>query len=166
MTVAFIQRLYACARKLPVDIIEDRLHEAGIEWLRRRRKTIVAECYLQERVEYCEATTRKHDSTLLKWGYTDGTVWYLDRTEEENEHSPVAALSGWVWRRSDGRDALCRECLAPSSYKKGQGVPVRVWGVLAEGYLKIHMLEADEVMNAAFYGELIADHSEEWPGSS
>jgi len=165
VTVAFVQRLLTWARKLSAEIIEDRLHKAGLEWLRRRKKTIVAGCYLKERVDYCEATIRKHDSTLLKWGYTDGTVWYLDRTEEENEHSQVAALGGWVWRRSDGSDALYRECLAPSSYKKGQGVPVRVWGVLAEGSLKIHILEEDEVMNAALYEELIEDHFESWLGS-
>ena len=44
---------------------------------------------------------------------------------------------------------MFQECLGPSSYKKAQGIPVRVWGMLAEGKVYIHVLEEGEAMNEA-----------------
>jgi hypothetical protein len=88
----------------------------------------------------------------------------LDRSLEENEHCQRAALGRFVWRRSHGRDALFEECLGPSSYKKAQGHPVRVWGLPAEGHRYVHVLEAGSVMNQDLYTELIEDYFEGWLG--
>ena len=60
-----------------------------------------------------------------------------------------------VCRRSDNKDAMKQECLGPSSYSKGQGTPVRIWGMLACGGLSIHVLEDGETMNADIYAELV-----------
>ena len=165
MTVAMLKKQFIWARCFGNTLLEERLFDAGLEWLRRRRKTIVTENYIAERVAYCEAVGRKHQSTLDTWAYNDGTVFYLDRTKEENDHTQHAALGGWVWRRSDRSDAMYQDCLAPSSYKKAQGTPVRVWGVLAEGTLYIHVLEEGEVMDQTLYEELIEDRFEHWLGS-
>lgn len=162
VTVAYLQKMFLWARKLSNDTLEDRLHEAGLKWLRRRGKTIVTKKYLKPRVDYCRAIILKHQVTLNGWAYTDGTVFYLDRTEDDVEHSQRASLGGWVWRRADGRDAMFQECLGPSSYKKAQGIPVRVWGVLAQGVLSIVVLDLGEVMNQELYAELIEDRFEEW----
>ena len=32
-----------------------------------------------------------------------------------------------MWRKSNNSDAMYEECVGPSSYNKGQGLPVRVW---------------------------------------
>jgi hypothetical protein len=65
------------------------------------------------------------------------------------------------------KDAMFQECLGPSSYKKSQGVPVRVWGVLSIGALNVEILAKGEVMNQDLYAELIEDKFEGWlKGSS
>ena len=113
---------------------------------------------------YCQGVKRKRQETLQKWAYTDGTTFFLDKTEDELEHSQIRALGTHVWRRSDNRDAMMQECLGPSSYNKGQGSPVRVWGMLASGGLHVHVLEQDEVMNSLLYSELIEDKFTDWCG--
>ena len=76
----------------------------------------------------------------------------------------MAAMGKWVWRYTDGRDALFQENLGPSAYKKAQGIPVRVWGMLSEGTLHIHILEPGEAMNNELYTELVEDKFENWLG--
>ena len=132
--------------------------------MRRRKKAIVTKAYLAARVDYCKSTKRKAEETLLKWAYTDGTVYYLDRTEEEAEDSKRRALGTHVWRRSGNKDALKQECLGPSAYSKGQGVPCRVWGFLACGVIHIHVLDEGETMNEMVYIELVEDKFDEWRG--
>jgi len=104
-------------------------------------------------------------STLNKWAFTDGTTFYLDRTKAENEETQMAALGPFVWKHTDGRDALFQENLGPSTYKKAQGIPIRVWGMLAEGTLHIHILDEGEAMNNELYTELVEDKFREWMGS-
>ena len=36
---------------------------------------------------------------------------------------------------ADGSDGLYEDCVRPSSYYKAQGIPVRIWGLLANGQL-------------------------------
>jgi hypothetical protein len=69
-----------------------------------------------------------------------------------------------VWRKSDNTDAMYEECIGPSCYSKGQGIPVRVCGVLACGVLHIEILEEGEVMNACLYSDLVEEKFEEWCG--
>lgn len=69
-----------------------------------------------------------------------------------------------MWRKSDNTDAMYEECIGPSCYSKGQGIPVRVCGVLACGVLHIEILEEGEVMNACLYSDLVEEKFEEWCG--
>ena len=166
ITVARVKRQFPYLRKFNNSLVEDRLGDAELAFLRRRRKSKVGKAYLQPRVEYSHAVKRKHQDTLEKWAYTDGTVYYLDRTQSEHEESEQAALGSMLWRRTDGRDALYQDCLGPSSYNKAQGRPVRVWGMLACGHLSIYILEEGEAMNQDIYQELITEHFEEWMGNA
>ena len=166
ITVARAKRQFPYLRALSNSLVEDRLAEAELAFLRRRRKSKVSAIHLPARVEYCHAVKRKRQSTLEGWAYTDGTVYYLDRTKSEHEHSEQAALGAMVWRRTDGRDAMYQECLAPSEYNKAQGRPIRVWGMLACGHLSVFILEEGEVMNQTLYCELIAEHFEDWMGDA
>ena len=151
-------------RKLSNTLVEERLFEAELSWLRRRNKSIVTKGYLQARIDYSRAIKRKHDETLLKFAYADGTVFYLDRTEAEAEDSKRRSLGTHVWRRSDNKDALFQDCIGPSSYSKGQGIPVKAWGMLACGVLHIHILDEGETMNNMLYTELVDDKFNEWRG--
>ena len=160
-----IKRKFPRFRPLSDTLVAERLHDADLAYLRRRRKSKIGRAYLQERIEYCLSTLRKHQSTLDRWAYTDGTVWYLDRTREEFEQSQQAALGPYVWRLADGKDALFQDCLGPSSYWKAQGTAVRVWGLLACGALHVHVLEEGEAMNQDLYGELVDDRFEDWAGN-
>ena len=106
-------------RKLSDTLVEERLKEAGLSWLRRRSKSKVTKPYLAGRVAYCQGIKRKRQETLEKWAYTDGITFVLDKTEDELEHSQTRALGTHVWRRSDNSDAMYGECLGPSSCSKG-----------------------------------------------
>ena len=162
MTVAWLKKRYMWARALSNTAVEERLGDAELAYLRRRQKFKVEATYIPERLEYCAGVKRKHQATLDKWAYTDGTVFYLDRTAEENEHTQRAALGCMVWRRTDGTDALYADCVGPSSYKKAQGHPVRVWGMLANGKLRIEVLDEGDVMNKELYSDLIDEKFPHW----
>ena len=164
MSASKLKKRFIFLRRLSDTLVEDRLQEAELSYLRRRKKSIVTKEYLAERVTYCQGVKRKRQETLQKWAYTDGTTFFLDRTEEELQHSQRRALGTHVWRRSDNSDAMYQECLGPSSYNKGQGTPVRVWGMLAAGRLHIHVLEEGEVMNQDLYAELVEDRFPDWCG--
>ena len=165
VTVPYLKKKFLWARKLGDSAVAERLHEAGLVWLRRRRETLVASAYLPGRVAYCNIVKHKHQATLDKWAFSDGTVFYLDRTEEENEQTQRAALGLMVWRRADRTDAVYADCVGPSTYKKAQGIPIRVWGLLALGVLHIQVLEWYEVMNKELYSELIDEKFADWLGS-
>ena len=162
VTVAWLKKRYLWARELSDSAVETRLGAAGLAYLRRRRKYKVATTYIAERLVYCASVKRKRQATLDNWAYTDGTVFYLDRTAEENESTQRAALGSMVWRRADGTDSLYADCVGPSGYSKAQGKPVRVWGMLANGKLNITVLDEGDVMNNDLYSELIDEKFSDW----
>ena len=162
VTVSALKKHFPSLRAFNDTLVQERLAEADLVWLRRRKKCLVPKCHLKARIRYCEGVKRKHQSTLMKTAFTDGTVYYLDRDDAEAENSKRRALGTHVWRRSDNSDALWQECLGPSSYSKGQGAPCRVWGVLAHGVLYIHILEPGEVLNGQLYAEIIDDYFGKW----
>ena len=162
VTVAFLRTCFRWTQGLGDTLLEERLHEAGLVYLRRVRKTLVAPSHLEARVRYCHLVVRMHQSTLDKWAYSDGTVFYLDRTELENVDRRRAALGSYVWRRADRLDALYSDCVGPSCYRKAQGEPVRVWGLLAAGKLNIRVLEKGEVMDRYLYQEIVEDNFPNW----
>ena len=59
------------------------------------------------------------------------------------------ALGTYVWQHLNNSDAMFEECIGPSAYNKGQGHPVRVWGMLACGVINIHIMDEDEELVAA-----------------
>ena len=68
------------------------------------------------------------------------------------------AVGTHVWRMADGSDALHDDCVGPSQYKKSQGVPIRVWGLLANGKLHTHVLDQGEVLDRYAYQEIVEDY--------
>jgi len=134
--------------------------------MRRRKKARVCKEYLKPRIKYCKAVLATSQATLNSWSYTDGTVFYIDRNENDMEHSLQAAMGSHVWRMSDCSDALWNVNIGPSAYRKAQGHLVRVWGVLSEGRLHIAILDEGEVMNQEVYSDMIDTKFERWLGSS
>ena len=162
VTVAYLKKVIPEARSVSDSTIQDRLHKAGLRWFRRRKKFLVPSKYIPQRLEYAGQVKRMRQSSLDKWAYSDGTVFYIDRTVEENESTQRAALGSSVWRRADRKDALWKDCIGPSGYSKGQGAPVRVWGVLAAGYLSVTILPADQIMNRWWYAWIVRHYFPRW----
>ena len=54
------------------------------------------------------------------------------------------------------------DCVGPSSYKKGQGVPVRIWGLLAKGRLHVTILPAKQAMNRWWYAWIVKRYFPYW----
>lgn len=165
ITVAALRKKFPPLRGVSKSLVEERLHDAGLAYMRRRRKTMVPQKYVQDRLAFAAYVLRRRDATLKEWAYSDGTVFYLDRTAEENEQSQRKALGSHVWRRADRADAVYADCVGPSGYGKAQGTPVRVWGLLAKGALHIHVLPEGQSMNRWWYAWLIEGHFPQWLGS-
>jgi hypothetical protein len=165
VTVPAVRKQFPVLRKFDDSLVYDRLEDAELTYLRRRRKAIAGKTYYRQRVRYCQGVKRKHQATLEKWAYTDGTTYFLDRNDGERDNSLRRALGTHVWRRSDNSDAMWEECLGPSAYSKGQGKPVRVWGMLACGVIHIEILDEGEAMDTTLYVELIEDKFENWMGN-
>lgn len=164
VTVAYLQQKIPAARRISRSCVAARLQEAGLMYLRRRKKSLVPEKYKQERLDFAESVKRMHHATLRRWAYTDGTVFYLDRSDVGVEHTQRAALGAFVWRKADCSDAMYSDCVGPSAYNKAQGLPVRVWGVLARGVLHITILPEGEVMNRWWYAWIIEHRFPGWLG--
>ena len=143
-------------------LVQRRLREAGLKWLRRRCKALVPKADLDDRLAW--ASWVKHCSAhyLRRWVYTDGCSFYLDKTEAQAESSSRAALGKFVYRMDDGVDSLYRDCVGPSRTSKSQGECVRVWGLLVGGCLHITVLQRGCRMNRWEYDWIIRHKFPAW----
>ena len=120
VTVQHLRRRFPEARLLSNTLLEERLAEAGLAHLRRRRKTIIpGDDHRRARLGWAEFVMKRHAATLEKWAYSDGAVFYLDRGEEELASGQRAALGSMVWRRADRSDALYDDCVGPVALSQG-----------------------------------------------
>lgn len=131
-------------------------------WLRRRRKTIVPTVYKKVRVAFAKWVLRRLLSTLVRWVYSDGTTFFLARGWNELESHQRAALGTHVWRMADGSDGLYEDCVGPSAYYKAQGTPVKIWGLLLNGTLRVSVLPAGENMTSDNYVSMIDKRFRKW----
>ena len=164
VTVRYIKKTIKEARQLSSRTVARRLNEAGLAWLRRRRKTLVPEAHKAARVQFANWVLRRTVATLARWAYADGTAFYLARSSTEKESGLRSALGPHLWRMANGSDGLCEDCVGPSSYAKAQGTAVRVWGLLVAGFLYIYVLPKGQVMNRWWYEWLILKKFPRWIG--
>lgn len=162
VTASYVRKVIKVARKTTVRTVQRRLREAGLRWLRRRRKTLLTKENLAARLAWAAFTMSQKATMLSRWAYTDGTAFYLARTAEEHLDKRRAALGTHVWRAADGHDALFQDCVGPSSYAKAQGSCVRIWGLLFAGMLCVYVLPQGSVMNSEWYTWLIENKFREW----
>jgi hypothetical protein len=141
VTIPYLKRTFPELKDLTECVLRSRLHEAGFAKKRRRRKTLVGTAYQQPRIDYGNKIKYMHASTLERWAYTDGAAFYRSQTEAEHEHETRRSLGGWVWRKADGRDAMFKDCVGPSSYKKAQGLEgvweIACWVQSFKGFLAL-----------------------------
>ena len=50
---------------------------------------------------------------------------------------------------TDGADGLYEDCVGPSAHWKAQGTPVRTWGLLVKGRLRLAVLPANQAAGAS-----------------
>ena len=104
---------------------------------------------------------------LKRFAYTDGTVFYLARSEAELEDKTRLCLGPYVWRMANGKDGLWDANVGPSLYAKAQGKPVKIWGFFADGRLEYWVLPEDgrghtTHMNGARYNQLVGTRFAQW----
>ena len=162
VTADYIRKRVKGARNLSKRTIQRRLSEAGLAWLRRRRKNIIIKEHRLARVSFSKWVLERTVTTLHRWAYSDGTTFYLARSQVQLADKVRAALGPMVWRRADGSDGLYEECIGPSQYWKAQGTAVRVWGLLVNGILFITVLVAGETMNRHRYAWVVAQKFPMW----
>ena len=162
VTAKFVRKTIRAARKVSLRTIERRLGDAGLAWLRRRRKSIVPEVHRAARLRWAVWVLTRTVATLARWCYTDGTTFYLARCQAQHQDKQWAKLGPMVWRMADGSDALFEECIGPSAYWKAQGLPVRVWGLLVAGWLFVTILPEHMTMTAETYVGIIKKNFAQW----
>jgi hypothetical protein len=162
VTTSYVRKVLKQARKVSVRTVSRRLEEAGLEWLRRRRKSLVPEAHKVSRISWAAWVLARTGATLARWAYTDGTSFFLARSQTELESKTRAALGGFVWRMANGHDGLYEDCVGPSAYWKSQGTKVTIWGLLLAGMLFIYVLPEDENMNRDTYAWIIEHKFPAW----
>ena len=162
VTVAFLQKMLPEWRGVSDTTVERRLFDAGLAWLRRRRKSLIPAKHKVTRLRWARWVKTRPDGELKRWAYADGTSFYLARTDDKATSKSRAALGPFVWRQADGSDALYEDCVGPSAYWKAQGLPVRIWGLLANRALHITVLPDGECMNRWWYQWIIERKFKQW----
>ena len=99
---------------MSVRLVQRRLAEAELRFLRRRKKRLVTDTHANERLLWARWVKRQTDSVLWRVVYTDGVTFYLDKTEEAATNSRRAALGLFVWREATNKDAMHKDCVGPS----------------------------------------------------
>ena len=166
VTVKYCKQMLRFLRKLSRKTVERALEEAGLAWLRRRTKRLVPRDAKPGRIAYSNWVLKRHQGTLDRFAYTDGTTFYLARGLSEHEDKQRAALGTHVWRMSNGKAGLWEENVGPSLYAKAQGTPVKIWGFFANGRLEYYVLPKDGArttnMNGDRYEWLVANKVPMW----
>ncbi len=143
VTTAFSKRRLRFLRKVRSQTVCNALQAAGLKWLHRRRKAAVPRNHKEPRLIYCRWLRKQTAAFLRNFAYTDGTTFYLARGPAEAMQKQRAALGPCVYRMANGKDGLWDENVGPSLHAKAQGLPVKIWGLFADGQLHYYVLPAD-----------------------
>ena len=157
-----LQAIVPAARRVSRETVRRRLREAGLRYLRRRCKTLVPKESVASRLAWASWVKAQRAAYLRRWVFTDGVSFFCSRTAAEHESSTRAALGRFVWREPSSKDALFRDCVGPSSYVKGQGALVRMWGLLVHNKLYICVLPQGVALNRHVYTGIISNHFSRW----
>lgn len=126
VTVHWLKKKNPDLRNFSDTLIERRLKDAELGSKNRRDKSQVTGADLQARLAYAHWVLALSHSFLMNIIYSDGTTFWLPRSQQEADSTKRASLGRRVWRRLDGKDSLWEECIGPSRYGKGQGTACKV----------------------------------------
>ena len=121
VTVNYCRRKLKFLKKVGLSCVERALHEAGLAWLGRRQKSWVPHLHKEARLAYCRWLKARHQQTLDRLAYTDGTTWFLAVGPSDADDKKRVALGSRVWRMASGKDGLFDDNISPSLYAKAQG---------------------------------------------
>ena len=166
VTIRFCRKRLRFLRKVSRQTVSRLLQNAGLRWLKRRGKTLVPALSKTTRLLYADWILARHQATLNRLVYTDGTTFYLARNETEHCDKKRLALGTHVWRMANGKDGLWDDNVGPSLYAKAQGLPVKIWGFFGNGRLEYHVLPRDgrktTNMNGARYLRFVDSRFKKW----
>ena len=168
VTIKYCQQRLPCLRRYSRWAMTYALHSAGLLWLRRRRKKWVPARHRQPRLAWARWVLRQPPGSLKAFVYIDGTTFYLARGVHELEDQARRRLGQFTWRMSSAADGLFNDNVGASLYAAKQGLPVKLWGFLANGKLCYHILPAaDEAgetthMNGIVFRSMMERWAERW----
>ena len=168
VTTRYVQQCIPALRRVGRWCISNALHEAGLAWLRRRNKRKLSLKHRQARRKFARWVLTQPSDMWRKVAYVDGTTYYLARTDAEADDKERLQLGKFVWRDAAGKDGIFIDCVGPSLYAAKQGRPVKVWGLLLNGHICIHILPTAEKgvgtahMNGPRYREMITKFGRKW----
>jgi hypothetical protein len=169
VTIAYCKKKLKFLRRVGDQCVSETLQDAGLKWMSRRLKWYVPAHHKDARVLYAGTVLRKHQATLDRYVYSDGTTFYLARTCDEKGQKARGALGKFVYRMASGKDGLFEDNIGPSMYAKAQGFPVKIWGFLGNGRLEYWVLPRDANartktthMNGKRYQDLAASKFVGW----
>ena len=123
VTVSFCQKALPALRKYSRHVLARGLHDAGLAWLRRRKKRFVPAPVREQRCGYARWVLKQKASALSKWAYVDGTTYYLAQSVAQSSDQERKRLGPFVWRESAGRDGLFTDNVGASMYAGTRGPP-------------------------------------------
>ena len=167
VTIPYCQKKLPFLRRVDATTVARALERAGLAWLTRRLKSWVPPEHKEERMCYSRILKNRREATMLRFGFTDGTTFYLARCDNEALQKQRGALGKMVWKMASGRDGLWDANVGASLYAKAQGLPVKIWGFLANGRLEYFVLPMDGPkktthMNGTRYNELVQSKFAAW----
>ena len=173
VTVPYCKKQLSFLAKVSDTTVRDALRDAGLRWLRRRRKTWLCEKHVALRnkyVKWFEGKERKKKGFSKKLAYVDGTTVYLARSEVMVGDKKRRRLGPYVYRMTTSKDGLYGDTVGPSLYNN-QGEPVKIWGFLCNGHLSCYVLPLNNEgttchMNGEMYRTMLGRFADDWIGAS
>jgi transposase len=167
VTIPYCQKKLLFLRRVDATTVGRALERAGLAWLTRRLKSWVPPQHKEERLCYARSLKNRREATMHRFGFTDGTTFYLARCDDEVAQKQRGALGKMVWRMASGRDGLWDANVGASLYAKAQGLPVKIWGFLANGRLEYFVLPRDGPkktthMNGTRYNDMVQSKFAAW----
>lgn len=160
VTSKYIQKKIPEARGVSDRTIRRVLNSNNLFQRRRRRKQCNTKINKTKRIRVAKKFKKMGPKGLAKMGYTDGASIYIAKSQSQQRNKHMAALGPFVYRQE--HEGLLEGCVGPSDYAKGQGEPVKFWGLLYKGQLKIHVMPRGQHTNGKYYAKIISEKMQKW----
>ena len=169
VTIKFIKKRLPSTRQVSDQTMSNAIKAGGLAWLRRRMKRFIPKKYIKPRVSFSRWLLRLPEHEAMNFAFIDGTTYYLALCDTQAQDKQRGRLGKFVYRESSGKDGLFADNIDPSLYAAKQGLPVKVWGLLCNGHLCVHILPEDPStksgtahMNGERFQDMISQYGQKW----